>query len=591
MCGIAGLMTPDGRSPEPAVLERLLAALRHRGPDGDGTYAARNVALAQTRLAIIDLEGGDQPLYEPGGAVLVANGEIYNYVELRNDLAGAAFATRSDCEPPLFLYRRHGLDFVDHLRGMYAIALYDPIEGQLVLARDPFGIKPLYYAETEEGFVFASEPAAILAAGVLAASLNRQGVSELLQLQYTTGSDTLFSGIHRVLPGETVVVRDGRIVARRRRHALPQEGTAAWDEDTAFELLDQALRDSVEVHQRSDVPYGMFLSGGVDSSVLLSLMAELNDRPVRAFTAGFVGASVPDERPAARALADATGAEMVDIAIDPDTFWARLPEIAAAMDDPAADYAVVPTFLLAEAVRRDGLKVVLTGEGGDELFAGYGRYRSAMRPWWRGGRNMRTRGILDGLNLLRDAPTGWRDGITAAEQTVDTGVFNRLQMAQATDCTDWLPNDLLTKVDRCLMAHSVEGRTPFLDPRVAAVAFRLSDSLKVRDGLGKWLLRRWLNHALPEARAFERKRGFSVPVAEWIAERGATLGPLVAAQPGIAELCEPAAVEGLFQKTGKRQGFAAWVLLFYALWHTRHILGVRAEGDVFETLATGRRAA
>ncbi len=254
MCGIVGLMTRDGRSPNDITVTELTAAVRHRGPDGEGRYGARNFAMAQTRLAIIDLETGDQPLYEPGGAVLVANGEIYNYIELRADFSGTTFATASDCEAPLHLYRRHGLDFVDHLRGMYAIALYDPVEGQLVLARDPFGIKPLYYSETEAGFCFASEPQALLKAGLVERAINPTARAELLQLQYTTGADTIFKNIQRVLPGETLVIRDGRIVARRRKPALPQNGPADWDANTALELLDEALRDSVEIHQRADVP-------------------------------------------------------------------------------------------------------------------------------------------------------------------------------------------------------------------------------------------------------------------------------------------------------------------------------------------------
>lgn len=591
MCGIAGLMGVGGAEADSATLDRLVAALRHRGPDGEGSYAARNVALGQTRLAIIDLETGNQPLYEPGGAVLVANGEIYNYLELRDSLGTKDFATHSDCEPPLHLYRRYGLDFVDHLRGMYAIALYDPIEGQLVLSRDPFGIKPLYYAQTSAGFAFASEPQALIAAGLVSPRVNPEARIELFQLQFTTGAATIFEGINRVLPGESVVVRDGRVVARRRRVALPPEGVASWSEAEALERLDAALRNSVEVHQRSDVPYGMFLSGGVDSSVLLSLMAELNDQPVHAFTAGFLGTSVGDERDHARAVAKAAGAHTVDIAIGADDFWRDLPRIAGAMDDPTADYAIVPTFLLAESVRREGLKVVLTGEGGDELFAGYGRYRSATRPWWRGGRSMRSRGVFDGLGVLRETPTGWRDGFTAVEQTVDTGAMTRLQIAQATDCADWLPNDLLLKVDRCLMANGVEGRTPFLDSEVASVAFRLPDALKVQDGRGKWLLRRWLDRAMPEARPFERKRGFSVPVAEWIESAPPEIGALVAHQPGVAEMCDPRAVESLFLKKGKRQGFASWLLLFYALWHNHHVLGLRDVENVRDALEAAKRAA
>ena len=584
MCGIAGIMTMDGRAPDAGILDRMVAAIAHRGPDGRGDHARDDVAMAQMRLAIIDLVTGDQPFYEPAG--LVANGEIYNYVELRDDLPGVHFRTASDCELPLHLYRRHGLDFVGYLRGMYTIALHDPGAGHLVLARDPFGIKPLYYAETAKGFAFASEPRALVAAGLVTAEIDAARRDELLQLQFTTDARTAFRGITRLLPGEAITVARGRIIERRRRPALPAGGPVGLGEEAALARLDEVLVDSVKIHQRSDVPYGMFLSGGIDSATILAVMARLNQHPVRAFTVGFPDSDVADERAHARAVARALGAEHVEVAFGERDFWNLLPEVAAAMDDPAADYAILPTYKLAREAGRD-LKVVLSGEGGDEMFGGYGRYRAAMRPWWRGGRAMRARGIMDGLDLLRAPPDGWRDGIAAAEITADGDGRTRLQVAQATDCADWLPNDLLAKLDRCLMAHGVEGRTPFLDPVVADFAFRLDDSLKVRGGRGKWLVRQWLAKHLPEAEPFTPKRGFTVPAGEWIARRGAALGPLVAAQPGVAEACRPEAVVSTFRTPGKRTGFAGWTLLFYALWHRRHIEGLEPAGDVFETLAAG----
>ncbi len=590
MCGIAGLMTTDGREPRRETLDLMRAALAHRGPDGEGVYVGGDVAMAQTRLAIIDLQTGDQPLYDSGGAALVANGEIYNYVELRRELGEASFSTGSDCEPPLRLYRLDGLDFTRALRGMYAIAIHDPGAGRLVLARDPFGIKPIYYAETASGFAFASEPQALIAAGLVEPRVNVRAGEELLQLQFTTGRETVFQDIHRVLPGETLVVAAGRVVDRRVRSALPEGAPLVCSEEEAMARLDAVLTDSVSMHQRSDVPYGMFLSGGVDSSAVLALMARLNDRPVRAFTVGFSNSGVVDEREHARAVAQALGAEHVEVDFSERDFWSLLPRIAATVDDPAADYAILPTFKLADVAAHD-LKVILSGEGGDELFAGYGRYRGVMRPWWRGGRAMRWRGALQGLGVLRNAQPGWRDGIAASESVVTHPGRSRLQVAQAVDCADWLPNDLLIKLDRCLMAHGVEGRTPMLDPEVAALAFRLPDHLKVRGRAGKWLLRRWLAQTAPAADPFSRKRGFTVPVGEWIAARGAELGPMVAAQPGIAELCHAEAVERAFRADGKRAGFASWVLLFYALWHTRHILGRKPEGGVSDTLDAARQYA
>jgi asparagine synthase (glutamine-hydrolysing) len=575
MCGIAGLMTHNGTAPPAAPLHAMGAALRHRGPDGDGRYRSGDVGMVQTRLAIIDLATGDQPLYEPGGAALIANGEIYNYIELRDDLGcarPAVFSTQSDCELPLHLYRRHGLDFTAHLRGMYAIALHDPGAGSLVLARDPFGIKPLYYAEMPGAFAFASEPGALIEAGIVAPQLVRSVRNELVQMQFTTGRETIFAGINRVLPGETVVIRQGRIVERRRRDALPDGGPLPLCEEEALSRLDTALTESVCLHQRSDVPFGMFLSGGIDSTAVLATMARLAERPVQAFTIGFAASDVADERPAARAAAAAVGAQHVEIVFDEIDFWTLLPEIVSAVDDPAADYAILPTWALARGAREAGLKVILSGEGGDELFGGYGRYRSAMRPWWAGGRTPRARGVLDGLGVLRGEIAGWRDGIAAAEVRNSQSRRSALQVAQAVDCVDWLPNDLLIKLDRCLMAHGTEGRTPYLDTEVAALAFRLPDELKVRRGLGKWLLRRWLADRLPDTQPFARKRGFTVPVARWIAARADQIGPLVARSSAVGEICRPDAVERLFAAaTNKRAARAAWNLLFYALWHRRHI--------------------
>jgi asparagine synthase (glutamine-hydrolysing) len=343
--------------------------------------------------------------------------------------------------------------------------------------------------------------------------------------------------------------------------------------------------DSVTVHQRADVPYGMFLSGGIDSSALLVAMAKLNERPVRAYTIGFPGSGVHDERAQARTLAKSVGAEHVDVSFGPTDFWAILPAVAAVLDDPTADYATVPTYRLAQIARHD-VKVVLSGEGGDEMFAGYGRYRARLRPFWLGGpKPMRHRQPFAGLDVLREEPAGWRAGIAAAEASNAARAWDTLQRAQANDCADWLPNDLLTKLDRCLMAHGVEGRTPFLDPAVAAVAFRLPQRLKVRRGLGKWLLRRWLADRSNATESFGHKRGFTVPVGEWIAAEAHRLGPLLARQPVIDELCRPGSVEALCRSARGDAATALWRLLFYALWHRRHISGIRTHGDTFETLA------
>ena len=583
MCGIAGIMTSTGAPPDRGLLDVMVAALGHRGPDGAGVHIRDSIGLGHTRLAIMDLSTGDQPLFGPEGICLVANGEIYNNPELRRHLNQEEFSTQSDCEPPLFLYYRLGIDFAQYLRGMYAIALYDPRAKRLLLMRDPFGIKPLYYAETTIGLVFASEPRAILATGLLTRRIRPDVRDELLQTQFTSGASTIFEGIQRVLPGETIIIENGFIKDRRLLPGLPVKGTSALDLEGAIAGFETVWRDSIEKHQRSDVPYGMFLSGGIDSSAVLAMMAQMNDRPVLAYTAYFPGTSVQDERVYARRVAEVTGAEHIEVKVEQSDFWDLLPFIAASIDDPVADYAVVPTFKLASVAHR-AVKVILSGEGGDELFGGYGRYRSAaLRPKLL-RKPMRHSGHFDRLGVLREVNPLWQDGILRARRAAHHEQRTLLQRCQAEDCVDWLPNDLLNKLDRCLMAYGIEGRVPFVDPKVAAFGFTLPDALKIHKKSGKWVLRHWLDKKLPQSEPFAPKRGFTVPVQDWMRARPG-LGALVAAQPFIAEFCHGAKVEALFRSSEKRAGLAAWTLLFYALWYRHHILGQAPAGDVFETLA------
>jgi asparagine synthase (glutamine-hydrolysing) len=585
MCGIAGFVARPGQPIPEDLAERLAAALAHRGPDGVGIRRVGDTLLVHRRLAIIDVAGGAQPLVAPDGTALIANAEIYDYVERRAALGESRFATRSDCEVPLALYRVRGAAFADDLRGMYAIAVHDPVRARLLLARDPFGIKPLYIAETEHGLAFASEIGALIAAGLVPRRVNATARDELLALQFTCGGETAIEGVRRVLPGETIVVSRGRVVERRRRSALPNGGPVVSSEAEALDRFDALWSESVALHRRSDVPYGIFLSGGVDSGAVLAAMARQGLDGVTAFTIAFAGAGARDEAAEAARAATAAGARHVVVPFDENDFWSLLPAAVAALDDPVADYATVPTFKLAAEAARS-VKAVLTGEGGDELFAGYGRYRSALRPWWLAGRAARRRAALAGLGVLRVEPTAWRDGIAAARALAAGPGRTALQVEQGADVAEWLHADLLTKIDRCLMAHGLEGRTPFLDPAVAAFAFALPDALKVRGRTGKWLLRRWLERQAPAARPFAAKRGFTVPVGAWIARRAQALGGLVARSPAVAEVCRPEPVVALFRAAErKRPGMAAWTLLFYALWHRHHVEGRPLTGDVMDSLA------
>jgi asparagine synthase (glutamine-hydrolysing) len=580
MCGIAGQLggAPDGRE---QTVARMIGALTHRGPDGIRIEPAPGAELAHARLSIIDLEGGWQPLTAAGSTV-IGNGEIYNYIELARDfqLAGKLH-TGSDYEPFLHIYGAEGEAAFARLRGMYGLSLIGA-DGRTWLARDPFGIKPLYIMQHAGGLAFASEPRAFFAAGLMAPALDDDAARELLAFNYTLGSRTMFQGLRRLAPGEVCEVRDGKIVSGWIQHPLipAKAGTQAAsepdqdnrpdpktrigpgfrrDERGLLNRLDSVLEDSVRVHQRSDVPYGLFLSGGIDSATIATLMARLNERPVTAYTCGFDAPGAADERAQAERVARALNLDWRETSFGEADFWRIAPRVAWALDDPTADYATLPTYKLAEAAKGT-LTVVLTGEGGDELFGGYGRYRRALRPAWLGGRAAEPR--PDDPALL----ARWRE---AAKPPPD---LTRLQQAQWADIATWLPNDLLLKLDRCLMAHGLEGRTPFLDPEVAGFAFRLPDRMKVRGRYGKWLLRKWLEMHCPAARPWARKQGFTVPVEAWIAPRASD----IAARLGDVAAVRRARPDAAAAFTAGQPG-VRWPLLFFALWARIHLEGASPD--------------
>ncbi|UTP38881.1 asparagine synthase (glutamine-hydrolyzing) [Phenylobacterium sp. LH3H17] len=562
MCGIAGVIGPGGSA------RPLIEAIVHRGPNGVFVEEQPGRSLAHARLSIIDLEGGWQPLHAAGSTV-IGNGEVYNYVELARDFElGGRLATGSDFEPLLHLYAQEGPAAFDRLRGMYAFCLIGN-DGRTWLVRDPFGIKPLYLLEHEGSVAFASEPRAFLAAGLIKADLSEDRARELLAFNYTLGEETIFPGLRRLAPGEIVEVVDGRIVPRGRRMAAPARLSSGGDEAELLKRLDTVLEDSVRVHQRSDVPYGLFLSGGIDSATVATLMARQNERPVTAFTCGFDAPGARDERAQAERVARALDLDWRETRFGEEDFWRILPQVAWAMDDPTADYATLPTYKLAEAAKGT-LTVVLTGEGGDELFGGYGRYRRALRPAWLGGRSAEPRGAEPAV-LAR-----WR----AAAKAPDG--LSRLQQAQWADIATWLPNDLLTKLDRCLMAHGLEGRTPFLDPEVAAFAFPLPDRFKVRGRYGKWLLRKWLERSCPAAEPWARKQGFTVPVDAWIAPRAAEIGERIAEVAAVRRVREPQAVRAAFA----REGGERWPLLFFAVWSLIHLEGAAPQDALATVVGT-----
>ncbi len=567
MCGIAGILGAD-QPPEAAVRE-MIDKLQHRGPDGIRIESGPGWCLAHARLSIIDLEGGWQPLHA-GGSTVIGNGEIYNYLELIEEFGlQDKLTTGSDFEPLLHIYNLEGEKAFTRLRGMYAFCLIGA-DGRTWLVRDPFGIKPLFTAHADATMPFASEARA-LKDFRLSPGPGRSTTEEILSLGYSVFEPGPMRGELHVHAGTALEIRDCKVADGFTLPWLDRQTRTDGEEATLLARLDAILEDSVRIHQRSDVPYGLFLSGGIDSSAIATLMARLNERPVTAFTCGFDAPGARDERAHAEGVARALNLDWRETTFGEEDFWRILPEVAWALDDPTTDYATLPTWKLAEAAKGT-LTVVLSGEGGDELFGGYGRYRRALRPRWLGGRPAEPQ--FD-AHYLKDggkaALANWRLAASHAAEPWMTP----LQRAQAADIATWLPNDLLLKLDRCLMAHGLEGRTPFLDREVAAFAFNLPDRMKVRGRYGKWLLRKWLERHLPVADPWAKKKGFTVPVAAWIAPRARDLAPALAAHEGLAQVCDMDAVRAVFEHDDKPAG--RWPLLFYAVWWNIHVAGMERK--------------
>ena len=595
MCGIAGYFLKPHAHPLPDCLEIMQASLHHRGPDGQETAHAGRAGFTQTRLAIIDLAGGRQPFATPrpgGTALLVANGEIYNHQSLRAELEDSfSFQSRSDCEVllPLWLTRRQEL--VTAPRGMFAAALYDEGTDEGCLARDAFGIKPLYYCVHDTGVYFASEMTALRAIGLGETAPDRHCAAYVLDKQFAPYPFTPFEGIQKLAPGEQLVITAGQITSRHRHRPLAQPGPPSDAAD-----LDSHIHNSVEAHQMSDVPFGLFLSGGVDSSVLLAMMARLRQTgqiadhtpDLLAYTARFDSAEVADETALARALADQTGAEFIDVVYDRNRFFSECGAAVEAMDEPVADYAILPSFALAKRARQD-VKVVLCGEGGDEFFAGYGRYRAGLRAIAAKQPNRAGPALNAGL-LRADLAAALRAEL--AQQTRGLPNWTRrltdkttsLKQLQSYDIDSWLPDNLLVKLDRCLMRNSLEGRTPFIDKMLSVYGFHLPFDQKLNGKQGKYALKAWLAEHLPDARPFVRKRGFTVPVGHWIESEADALSGALTRLTAVSDLVHPDQIQPVFRQAGGKGGLLAWRLLFYGLWHQIHVRGVAADQPVLEIL-------
>jgi asparagine synthase (glutamine-hydrolysing) len=612
VCGICGIATTRGN----ADLEELRAMsdlLVHRGPDSAGEYVDGGIALAARRLSILDLEHGDQPIAnEDETCVVVQNGEIYNYPELRRELerAGHDLRTRCDTEALVHLYEDYGVGFAERLRGMFAVAIWDARRRRLVLARDRYGIKPLYYRHAGGELRFASEVRSLPHG-----EIDPDALEAFLAFNSIPAPYSIFRDVRKLPAGHVLVWQNGEVTVDRFARPGPAQEDELRDGDEAelIEELRARLRDSVRAHLLSDVPVGVLLSGGVDSAALAALAAQETPEPVHTFTIGFAERSF-DERADARLVADRYGTEHHELLVHPDPEPLLL-ALAEAFDEPFADSSALPTYLVSQ-LAAEHVKVALSGEGGDELFGGYYTYSAdlmadRLAPLARVARPLvealpastrkasldyKAKRFVRAAHLpplerhhgwkeifsadVRAELTGRRDGFDPVDvlrsRYAETAGAPELARLQDVDFGIYLVDDLLVKTDRASMAHSLEARVPFLDPLVTNLAFALPTRLKVRGLAKKVLLRKAVEPLVPAEVVHGRKRGFSIPAAAWL--RG--------------EL-EPFARETLSAENLRRQGFfqpapvarlldehvagredwsrQLWGLLAFTLWYERHV--------------------
>lgn len=637
MCGITGaIWTDPATALDEATLARMTALVAHRGPDDCGEYRSEyrletgghpqpGVAFGHRRLSIIDVAGSRQPLANEDGSIwLVFNGEIYNFRELRRRLEGSGhrFRTQGDVETIVHLYEDEGVEFAKYLWGMFAIAIWDAPRRRLVLARDRLGKKPLVYRAERDRVLFASELKCLLAVPGVPREIDPGAIDEFLTYQYVPHPNTIFRGIRKLPPAHYAVWQDGRL-----------EVSSYWQPDFAreehrpvgewVEELRSRLTDAVRLRLQSDVPLGAFLSGGVDSSLVVGLMSKLGANPVRTFSIGF-GEPEYDETRYAREVAAQFGTEHHELRVEPKIVE-LLPKLAWHYDEPMADSSAVPTWYVSELARRE-VKVALTGDGGDELFAGYDRYGAvrlsalidklpgplkrlmASGIWQRlpGGNRRRSlirrlkrfsaalgrpieRRYLDWIGIFAEADRAalYSDEFLASLPDVDPAEFllrawrrskgrDPVTAASLADLTTYLPCDLLTKVDIASMAHGLECRQPMLDHRVVELAVAMPVKLKHRFGRGKRILLKAFGDLLPRSVCKRRKMGFGIPIDSWLRgelcefARDTLLSPTALARGYF----RPEAMANLLEEhmRGTRNyGYQVWSLLTLELWHRQWV--------------------
>ncbi len=584
MCGIAGIYTKGYINP--IEIKDMARALRHRGPEYRGYYFSQKVALAHTRLSIIDIEGGNQPLYDrEKKIILVANGEIYNFVELAKDLKkkGHYFLTNSDCETIIHAYLHAEENFLEEIYGMFAFALYDSRKKRLILGRDRLGIKPLFYLHQKgKYFIFASEIKAILMNPNLSLTINEKALSEFFCNQFSTGRDTIFSQIKKVMPGEMVVIDENLELSSRKYWSLTSVNQRELSFHEAKEEFDSLFPTVLKQHLRSDVPYGIFLSGGVDSATILAMVKKYQPHPISSFSIGYRQVLMKDESQEAAYIATLFNTNHYPIFTDPDQLQKRMVYSFWCIDDLMRDYASVPTSILSEKASRE-LKVVLTGEGGDEIFAGYGRYRGRFKRLIKSflypGGGFRQHSTIP-LRFLKKIFTPQLARYIQFHQSPfiekweeANPSWSTLTKYQYIDITTALPDNLLVKVDRITMGFSLEARVPFLDHRIVEFGISLPDELKTRGREGKYFLKEWASHYIPRGHLYRKKTGFGVPVGEIFSKEVIKeVHRQLKKNKGIREWFLPKGIDYVFTiRDKKNQARIIWSLVQFAIWHNMFI--------------------
>lgn len=629
MCGIAGILRLDGRRPDDrAALRAMSEALVHRGPDGQGSFIRGPVRLTMRRLSIIDLHGGDQPMTNETDTVhVVFNGEIYNFIELRETLAGYGhrFRTRSDTETIVHAYEQWGDDFVNHLNGMFAIALWDETRERLLLARDRAGIKPLYFARVNGALIFGSELKALLKSGLVRRELDVAALGQYLSLEYIPAPASILRGVRKLEPGHLLTastndVRDRAYwdLSLAQSESDPLPGDEA-DQVCAFR---EVLRRSVAREMVSDVPVGVLLSGGIDSSTVAAFMTQATDEPVQSFSVSFAERSF-DESGFARQVAGHLGTAHHELRVTPDDLLEALRTITTIVDEPFADPSIFPTYLVSRFARQQ-VKVALGGDGGDEMLAGYSTLQAhRLAPLYRmlpaafrrlvvepaAARLPASPRYLAFDFLLRrfiqgaDAPP-WRqhqmwtgalygnskaavlhpdvrcaiDEETFEARLADTatasGARHPLNRILYQDFKLYLEGDILAKTDRASMATSLETRVPFLNLDVLSHLERVPVALKLRGFTRKYILRKAVKDLLPDNIINRRKKGFSIPVAAWLNDdlRGLATEYLNEARVRREGIFDPSEVTALLDAHARRvrnNAKSIWTILMFQMWRER----------------------